>query len=353
MGNVLVILGAGASYDCVWRSEVGIDKKWRPPLADQLFSDEYLETRRKYASVASLAQQLNAELRLPGRDENFEVLLARLAANPTRQRRMQFREVPAYLRDLLGHVSRAYTTEAPSCYTRLFGQLLDAGVGKVAFVTLNYDTLLERAIAEADGEPFSMDWYTQHDEWMVIKLHGSVNWGRRIVQYPKEIRWGPGMRNVSAGPDVYLELLRNIDDLEECTSDVVEIMLGNPETNWMRNEPYYPVLAVPVENKLQPVCPQAHLEALGSFLPLCTDVLAIGVSWRDKDLIDILNEGLPDNANFLYVGWDDEYEECLDRFRAAVPHVPAARPTDFSPANGFSDFIEGGALAKFISRARS
>jgi hypothetical protein len=52
------------------------------------------------------------------------------------------------------------------------------------FVTLNYDLFLDRAL-EIYGSASGMDWYVDRSRmFRLYKLHGSVNWGRRLLGVP-------------------------------------------------------------------------------------------------------------------------------------------------------------------------
>src|SRR5207302_10386358 len=51
---------------------------------------------------------------------------------------------------------------------------------KICFVTFNYDTMLDEELARLLGVQIKdMSDYAQRD-YALIKLHGSVNWGREV-----------------------------------------------------------------------------------------------------------------------------------------------------------------------------
>ena len=54
----------------------------------------------------------------------------------------------------------------------------------VCLVTFNYDRLLEAAMPTVGIHIESMSDYVDSPEYKVIKLHGSVNWGRNIATSP-------------------------------------------------------------------------------------------------------------------------------------------------------------------------
>lgn len=76
-----------------------------------------------------------------------------------------------------GH-NRGYTPH-PDNYNRLISVALE--LEEAVFITLNYDTLLDRRLF-AYSPLTSMDSYTDAGKnWALIKLHGSVDWGRQVA----------------------------------------------------------------------------------------------------------------------------------------------------------------------------
>ena len=93
--------------------------------------------------------------------------------------RRQYWAIPLYLQDLFFEIGQWTLTggyaQQPDSYDRLISATLT--LDEVTFVTLNYDTILDRRLFHyLPGELESMDSYLSGSNWALIKLHGSVNW---------------------------------------------------------------------------------------------------------------------------------------------------------------------------------
>ncbi len=155
MGKRLcVILGAGASYDCVGEPTSLVNWDYRPPLTEQIFEPRgvFSPIFEHYPQALALASLLRGASRRDG----LEAELRNLADSPQRHIRRQFRQVPLYLRELLGEVGQHFT-KAPANYHHLVNRLLDNEFERVAFITLNYDLLLDHSIETSASCTF--DWY--------------------------------------------------------------------------------------------------------------------------------------------------------------------------------------------------
>ena len=94
-----------------------------------------------------------------------------------------YSEVPAYLRDVIHHLTENYLTQntrrRPGCYDQLVAALLGDYQHEALFIVLNYDTLLENSLSHFypdrtfDGlGSYVSDNYPAN----VLKVHGSTNW---------------------------------------------------------------------------------------------------------------------------------------------------------------------------------
>ena len=110
----------------------------------------------------------------------------------------------------------------------------------VCLVTFNYDTLLEDALPAVGLRLDSISSYiSAHPRYVVIKLHGSVNWSRE-VDAPTDFltqSGGHGVRN---------ELIKRAAQLEVSSRYVQE----NPySTGLCDGKVVFPAIAIPVEKK--------------------------------------------------------------------------------------------------------
>jgi len=345
MGNQLtVILGAGASHDLVPRGTATVNEHYKPPLTADLFAggnryrDEILQ---KYPDALNLAATIR--IRTGQQDgDSLETVLKSLSESSDPNIARQFRQVPLYLQELFGTISEHYT-ELPVNYRYLVTHVLAAHFEKVAFVTLNYDLLLDKAIEAFTAESIdSLKAYVRPaNKWMLVKLHGSVNWATRLTNgmggHPRNdtgvLTAVQALRGASAihGP---LKYLSHHDE-----------RLGGPTGDDL----LYPAIAIPVEGKYEYVCPDEHVTALEEFLSSCEDFLIIGTSGKDRDLLDLLNDNITRCSNFAIVGQAD-VESTYRQFRKYVPKLGASG-VDYAP-HGFTGFVRD-QLDKFILRTQS
>src|SRR5690348_3611040 len=157
---LMVIFGAGASYDSAASLRPGINFPQRPPLANDLFHhrDEFGQYAQKYTPLSNVIE------RLRGRNSNVEAVLQRWRdegeADKWPERLRQLMAVKYYLRDVLTYCTDRWSSRV--CSATNYGPLLD-DIGKwhfdqkqvnpVSLVTFNYDRLLDLAIQRAALAP--------------------------------------------------------------------------------------------------------------------------------------------------------------------------------------------------------
>jgi hypothetical protein len=344
--RLVVILGAGASYDLIPAANgqyfATANWNYRPPLTSQIFVDSPLTepVLDHYPGASDLAVHIRRELY---RDRPLEEVLLELSKADHDPVKRQFLEVPLYLQELLGTVSTRFTTQ-PYNYQLLLSRLAAPAMEfeRVAIVTLNYDSILDHALAQYFGDVWTMDTY-MNERFLYVKLHGSVNWARRLD--------GPTVNIIGFDLGDYLQLLRQADAIS--LSPHIEIRSHEtrlaPIAGTMAGQLLYPALSVPL-GTYQPVCPQEHLRALEEFLRECDNVLVVGCSGKDGDLLEILRNGLPERLKaFMLV--DNSRRAAIEsrqRFAEAIPMLGAA-PYSGINADGFSTFVIGDGLDEFIA----
>lgn len=351
--RALVILGAGASADLMSRQVGDINKRFCPPLTSELFDGRFSHILDRYPRARSLAAVVLDRL---SRDEALEAILRDLAESDEPHIIRQFQEIPLYLRELFGQVSNKYCSE-PVNYSRLVNRLLVSDFEEVAFVTLNYDTLLDLALGTIDvaGEILDMAGYIR-DNWMLVKLHGSVNWGRPLLPREKSLNdmaqieqrvREAAERGVSPSAEYLAVELPDVLDLLE---DSVEMHAGYGDGHRVWNDFYYPAMTIPVEGKAGFSCPPDHVSALEEFLPTCENVLIVGVSGKDADLLTLLKDHLPRCRTVFLIGHTEgATKEAVSRF-FKVPQLAAAGGNFFD--EGFSTFVRKQQLEKFARSAQ-
>src|SRR4051812_35693524 len=97
---MLVLVGAGASFDCDLDGGGPGD---RMPLVTGLFESNPL--LNDYASLRSMANDLNEEIKDPDFAGSVEQFLRRMLASPREFERAQARLIPFYLQDRIAEMS--------------------------------------------------------------------------------------------------------------------------------------------------------------------------------------------------------------------------------------------------------
>jgi hypothetical protein len=188
--------------------------------------------------------------------------------------------VTFYLQELLWTVSENFVISGGTKYDTLVQRLLTSKVDQILFFTLNYDLFLDEAISNFDDVRFlSMDDYCPATKkWSLIKAHGSVNWGRQLLNG----------RSDTQEPDLLLGSLQNEPNLSE-EVEVLKVRLSDVQ-NYQRsidNKPLFPALALPATGEKDFVCPKQHLEKTEKFLADCKNFLFVGFSGLDPHILEL------------------------------------------------------------------
>ncbi len=327
----------------------------KPPLVRDLFNDTYRDILDRYP----LAQAAAAGLR-PASTGNQAIgledyLRDELRNSPSALRRAQYWAVPLYLQELLFECGWYYTSW-PDNFDRLVTEL-DA-LERVVFVTLNYDTIFDRVLARY-YQLDSLDSYAAHRRVALIKLHGSVNWGRHLnltgIKSPMEHGYQAICHALAADP---ARLANNITFLGPAQSLTNLTQFRAGEDGF-----FFPALAAPLGPTDQPVCDMDHLGALRyaldqrSFGPKL-HLLIIGYSCLDQTPLDLIKESGSSIVSTVVVNGNTRAgEEALQRMQEHMPGVapyPQLRPSDYVEVfpGGFTEFARTDRLRALVERVR-
>lgn len=335
--NLTVILGAGAAVDVVnFQSNQQVrNSDFRPPTTANLFhtqrdwEDEYL----KFPAVASVIEELRHSVPTNRTSLDVENFLKSLKESKNLHRNAQFREFPLYLQHFFTAVSERYCRK-PSNYMTLISKIYDLDLNKVVFVTTNYDLLFDQALHHHPAiKSFSisdpnMDKYISNQRWAYIKLHGSVDWGKRIKENMVKNR-----SNTLAG------LIDNVRQLGETLENALESeIIRNDRFNQETKELIYPAISVPIgESKLN--CPDKHIQILKDHLNKCHHFLIIGFSGYDEDILRLFDEK---EGGFNKVLFVSNSEASANKAREKFQSYGELRDkmhADIYSGNGFDEFI--------------
>jgi hypothetical protein len=292
---LLVIVGAGASHQCLpqdidSRLATKREREYRdhlPPLAQNLFDqrDSFGAVLRRHQECANIVGNLRRVLRANS-EASIEQELEKIQeeAKDYPPYRVALIEIRRYLQEILGQcgdwildASNGDTNYA-ELVTRI-GKWRYRSQEPVAIVNFNYDTILDRALETNAGLDLRwMDAYTT-GEWKYLKLHGSVNWYRRVPQ-PDDV-WQ--VHDLKSATKFFAETADKDDGSEGFDAeDYLIAPPGSIDDGWgdWKNVPK-PAVAIPYERKAAFECPREHLEELDDFLHQTISILVIG--WRGSE----------------------------------------------------------------------
>lgn len=347
---LLLIFGAGASYDAVSPAVIlpdsQVHKNWRPPLATELFQnrDGFRDALTRFPRILPIAARLaHASQSLPVEQE-----LARFASEVEAypERAADLASVRYYLQFILWACEHQWIT-ASSAITNYLA-LLDhvestrRSTNDVAVVTFNYDRLFEYAatfyltkrakILESDYT--SMTSYLTHTSYPLFKLHGSINWGHRVLT-DVGVKDGENVYSVAAKVIDHASSLRLAPEVEMVHDRPPRLVDGNV---------YTPALAIPVDAKADFVCPSDHVEALTKLLPRTTGVVIVGWRATEAAFLSLLAKELTPNVRIMVANG------CLEESKSSLARLSDAGVLgDQIPLKyGFSDLIGSPELVQHL-----
>ena len=341
--SLIVVLGAGASKDCA-SPNIGKNNDYSPPLVTELFSGS--NSFRSILDFYPFAQSAAAEIRLALKDSKSleECIRTEFKESKDIYDKRKFLELPLYLQDLLWTVGRNYTT-FPDNYDLLIRYCFD--LDDVIFITLNYDLLLDNRLSNYD-ELDSLDSYiSQSRKWSLVKLHGSVNWARKVKNSLDGLDLG-GKVNM-------LKVFRRFGENLE-VDEINDIILRQGDVEAMRTDAntalYYPALSVPVGSDDELICPKGHLEFLEKKLSELEslNLLLIGYSGYDREVLKLLKvSGKKVNSILAVNGSEESGRKLIFTISQALSFIP----TENMVYKGtFNDFVQTGELQSFISELK-
>ena len=338
---LMVIFGAGASYDAVPAVPAPDSHPDRMPLADELFDDRrsFTITMDSFPACKPIIPRLR--LAQPGSgwvEQALERFQAEANEHPPRYR--QLAAIRFYLQVMLNHAQHAWEETIAHGITN-YGTLLDqverwrSRYQRVCLVTFNYDTMLENALNVVGLRLSTLDDYVRHDAYRVIKVHGSIDWAHD-VKTPLEASASGDTARAAA------ELIERAAELDISQSYRrvprgtfgLDITRGTPE-------PIFPAVAIPVTTKSFE-CPDDHLRVLQDLIPQVTKLLIIGWRATESHFVELLR-ALRVPRVVVVSGSRDRAQEVVDRLsgeRLGGKYFPVE--------GGFTHFVTRGAADEFL-----
>jgi hypothetical protein len=335
---LLVIFGAGASYDSVRDlASYSLRPAQMPPLAAGLFgiTDYTRAALSTYRDALPVVQRMR-DLLPEGGDVEVELrkLLDEADTYPDRHRHMM--GVRHYLKAVITQAQETVlsATAGGTNYVTFVDVLRQwqAKSGEdVACVTFNYDTLLETALASSFGTEYETPADYLNNPWQVFKPHGSVGWVQLF-----------NAKSESYGLPVHLDAIAHAALIEP----TLNFAAAGGSVTWYPQEVWAPALAIPVAEKSEFACPPAHLEALGTLMPEVTRLIIVGWRAREAHFRDWIGELVPGHLSTLVVA---EKPEAVRDTARNLPSAVVRNAVGFHNG-GFSGLVRSPNLPRFLDR---
>jgi hypothetical protein len=346
--DLVVVVGAGASFDCSGILEL-CDTTRQPPLVSGLFGSDYADVLNEYRLARAAAAEIRPAL-LAG--ESIEDLLRERLRDSTSQYALRrYHQVPLYLQHLLwvaGNLEGDGYTRDPQNYNFLVNHALE--FDQPVFVSLNYDTLLDECLAQYSQGYSDVSSYLRPD-WALIKLHGSVNWGWELVPpSPAFYATPPPVSTLTAlfdgrSPDPKVGIAVRGGDLSTIRYDA-------DRGSATRGSLFYPALSVPVGEQDELVCPDEHVDYLKTRLTNSSggvDVVTIGYSGRDQEVLAIFEECKPPLRSLCVVdAKEDVAREVAGKIELRTTRSRGGLATETIHGGGFTLAVVDGTLRNHL-----
>jgi hypothetical protein len=364
--QLIVVIGAGASFDCAHTNTRPIGDLLPPPLVADLFQPNHMKLLDEYPLAHAAATDIlgikhevanhSGEKRPTFNLEKYLRTQLKEAADP--HVREQFWTLPYYFQHLLLNRSREFAPHVEN-YVRLVNALLT--LPSVLWVTFNYDTLLDNVLERfAAPRVHKIDDYISNPRSRLVKLHGSVNWGVRLE----------GIRTTDFGSDA--DLIGAVttmlaDGSLDMRADQPELLPNRAaaDISTVRRkgaEAFYPAISVPLGEDDEFSCPTSHVEHLTKHLDQQVvgyglDMLIIGYSCLDKSLLTLLRESSNRIRSLTIVNGSERFAR--EAYARLQHHLGGATPVDGRPGDHvditsftFSDFALPTNLRRFVERVK-
>jgi hypothetical protein len=341
--RLLVVLGAGASYQC-----------WPPnrsggltlPLANGLFSTEQTQDGLlNLYSLTGLAAKIRRREQANGDKFDVESELAeireRAEKNDDLNTLQSLFKARFYLQELIQKLSEQTVTDTNghTLYVDLLNDLKDwveedAQNRFVDIVTFNYDSLIDKAMATV----YSHDWsqkssedsltaYYKGKSIRIYKPHGSINWGRVVTSNGKDdYLYSDFNQVVGAFRDIQIEH---------------KFLFIDPVYRGPSVKNYVPALAIPFKAKVGfDECPKPMFKGMLKAVSEAEEILAIGWKGADRHFVNEVNKNT--SARQVFVVGPNAYNTEM----AQVITGKRIRPVNQT----FSEYIHQGTLAEYLQQ---
>lgn len=366
---LLVVVGAGASFDCLPDAPLQIfdplsgdgGLTWnevRPPVTRDLVlgSGFHNKVLNRYPAAGGLADELRQRLAVNATSETLEQVLSEISARESHDPDTSIRMLALryYLRDLF--FACADYVSAPSLggvtnYTRLVAQSnawATANHGRVCFVNFNYDMLLDSACSAGTRYAIGIEPQDPNGVFSLVRPHGSIAW---------EQRSGEGGSSYSSKRRIAQTVLE--DWRVPSVSPVIHVDLTTPDTSALYSvQPSIPVMALPLPAKSEEtlVWPDEQRRFFESLAGQASKVVILGWRGVDEHFTPYLARAARQDCALLIVAGGDQEEARKETVRIEQRLVTvggrhaSSAPSAERHITGFSTFMASGHYRNFLDQ---
>jgi hypothetical protein len=269
--TLLVILGAGASYDSLAKVPAPgqfVGSQWRPPLANQLFETRWGPYIQQFPQMHAIIPELERP------DSDVEALLEKFQKESSEHPRRynQLIAIRYYLQAMLENCLDNWenSTRGVTNYKALLDVIEHRVRGPKILVSFNYDTLLEEALGSTVGVRIrDLSDYVKSD-YKIVKIHGSINWVHKVEAPQISVNMSPGLVSAEV-----------IDRASALKINESFHLVQRHHIPVLDDKPTIPALSIPIASKSDYEAPSEQTRALVEYLPEVDRVVVIG--WRGSE----------------------------------------------------------------------
>jgi hypothetical protein len=342
---LLVIFGAGASYDSAPDYPAPTPDEYRPPLANELFHNRaaFRVTMQKFHQCQELATYLIRK------EVNLEAELQVVQSRKTKSIRCreQLAAIRFYLREIIWDTEVAWEKKHSNVtnYRTLLGQIEDwrsDNNEQVCLVTFNYDKMIERALSFMGIHCYELASYISRDTYKLIKVHGSIDWAHATARTLREHRTNETSQIQELITAAGNQTLVVGDDFSVIQRPLVEF---ENQPNGVVVRRWFPAIAIPVQSKEQFECPQEHEQALRKLMKRVNRIVTIGWKGTEWHFLRLVKEHLSVVPNIITVAGNDT--EAAEVTNTITQNGIVGKCLPYG--KGFSEFVQTRRIVEFLN----
>ncbi len=327
----LIILGAGASFDYSFDPN-SKTKEFNPPLANDLFSDNFMKVISKYSG----AMNLSPEIILASRhdiESYFQEQWQKILETHNPILFSNLINIQFYLHHLFEEITSMNLNKRENNYWALAKKAHEytTSTGEhIAVVSFNYDTLFEEALTKQVKYEFdNMNNYIDFASRKILlfKPHGSYNWIRKIKGKINNSNPYPEYSKIKSLND-FAERIHNssisFNKINSMLSDEITVRhrshidfsASHPQYNSQYlSYLYVPQLLIPFKDKDGFFMPKSHELVMGNFLTDINEILIIGWKGSEQKFLELLSKKFNNSSLKITIVNKNDGQSVMDNFK--------------------------------------